>query len=361
MWLTIAPLARVLYSRSVATSFTAADAKVVRKHKGNRNRYIADVALEDIDMGDYLNAVCRVCVKLTTITVRCTGLSNNTLADALACTKCLSRLAVDMYRGPKTSALPHGVALSTLMAFWTVYSHVDDSLMVALSEKCSNLVFLHVFRASHKFLRLRTVTDAGVRAVLQGCLRLRNTDVEYAIGISHPLRLELIKRQNLTELVRLAMGLRVKWSYLRDALLVSVLEVSPRLKKLQLQWNRITDAIAYAFAKHCLKLEHIDWVADGTLTATAVTNLLATLGARLRYVRFASAPGLDEIIAQSLAQHCPLLEEYHRPTVMSDTVMVALAQRCTQLRTVDLAHTAVGDDAVVALSTHCKKLTTLHL
>jgi hypothetical protein len=53
---------------------------------------------------------------------------------------------------------------------------------------------LHVFRASLYFLRLRTVTDAGARAVLQGCPRLRNTDVEYAIGISHPLRLELIKR-----------------------------------------------------------------------------------------------------------------------------------------------------------------------
>jgi hypothetical protein len=266
-----------------------------------------------------------------------------------------------MYRGPKTGALPHGVALPTLTAFWTIYSRVDESLLVTLSEKCSNLVFLHVFRASHSFLRLRTVTDAGVRAVLQGCPRLRNTDVEYALGFSHALRLELIKRQNLTELVRLAMGLREKWSYLRDALLVSVLEVSPRLKKLQLQWNRITDAIVYACAAHCLKLEHIDWVADGTLTVTAVTHLLATLGTRLRYVRFASAPGLDEIIAQSLARHCPRLEEYHRPTVMSDTAMVTLAERCTQLRTVDLAHTSVGDDAVVALSTCCKKLTTLHL
>jgi hypothetical protein len=53
---------------------------------------------------------------------------------------------------------------------------------------------LHVFRASLYFLRLRTVTDAGARAVLQGCPRLRNTDIEYAINISHPLRLELIKR-----------------------------------------------------------------------------------------------------------------------------------------------------------------------
>jgi hypothetical protein len=102
MWRTIAPLAGVLYSRSVATSSTAADAKEIEIDT------LRTWPWTDIDMGDYLNAVYRVCVKLTTLTVRCTGLSNNALADALACTKCLSRLAVDMYREPKTSALPHG-------------------------------------------------------------------------------------------------------------------------------------------------------------------------------------------------------------------------------------------------------------
>jgi hypothetical protein len=46
---------------------------------------------------------------------------------------------------------------------------------------------------------LRSVIDDGVRAVLQGCPLLRETDVEYASDIIDRLRVKLVKRREMVE------------------------------------------------------------------------------------------------------------------------------------------------------------------
>jgi hypothetical protein len=311
-------------------------------------------------MSDYLKRICRVCVNLTTLTIHWAMMTGYELADALASTTCLAHLTVNT--GYFRTA-PRGVVLSTLTTFKTSCNRVNDSLMTLFGQKCTNLVVLHVFLAANStFISdSHAITDVGVRAVLQGCPLLRDTDVEYATGVGHELRVELARRRQFSELVRPADMYTEKWIDLNEALLLRILEVSPGLRKLQVHGNGITDTVVYACAQYCLQLEDIDWMAGDLTSVAAVALLFAALGSGLRCVRFSSCPVLDRDIALALAQHCPQLEEYHRPTIMSDTVMVAMAERCTHLKTVDLAHTVVGDVSVVALSTHCKKLTTLHL
>jgi hypothetical protein len=68
--------------------------------------------------------------------------------------------------------------------------------MSAIGQRCSQLVTLKVFLMNSTSTALR-ITDSGVRAVLQGCPLLRETDVEYAAGISTELRVELARRRNL--------------------------------------------------------------------------------------------------------------------------------------------------------------------
>jgi hypothetical protein len=305
-----------------------------------------------VDWNDVLRTICRDCTKLTTLTVRHHYVSYEELAKALQFATRLLHLSVNVGNDTPCT-VPAGVALPTLQSFKTSYHLVSDSLMLVFGQKCPHLVMLHVFQAS-------TITDVGVRAVLQGCPLLRDTDVEYAAGVSPELRVELVKLRRLTELV--AGNDWGPWQDVNAALLVEIMKASPELRKLCLFNHEITDEMMDVCGRYCPLLEHIDLrTVGGLLTSAAMQSLIGSLGDRLRCVRLSLCPQLDSGVLLALAVHCPLLEEYLGPLNVSETAVVKLAQRCTQLRVVDLNHTAVGDDAVIALSTHCKNLATLHL
>jgi hypothetical protein len=305
-----------------------------------------------VDWYDTLRTICRACTKLTTLTVRHHYVSYKELAKALRSATRLSHLSVHICNDIPCT-VPAGVALPTLQSFKTSYDLVSDSLMLVFGQKCPRLVVLHVFQTS-------TITDVGVRAVLQGCPLLRDTDVEYAAGVSPELRVELVKLRRLAELV--AGNDWGPWQDVNAALLVEIMKASPELRKLYLFNHEITDEMMDVCERHCPLLEHIDLRTIGSLlTSAAMQSLISSLGGRLRCVRLSLCPQLDSRVVLALAAHCPLLEEYLGPLTVSDAAVVKLAQRCTQLRVVDLNHTAVGDDAVIALSIHCKNLVTLHL
>jgi hypothetical protein len=171
---------------------------------------------------------------------------------------------------------------------------------------------------------------------------------------------ELVRRRRLTELV--AGNNWGPWQDVNAALLVEIMKASPELRKLSLFNHEITDEMMDVCGRHCPLLEHIDLRTIGSLlTSAAMLSLINSLGSRLRCVRLSLCPQLDSRVVLALAAHCPLLEEYLGPLNVSQTAVVKLAKSCTQLRVVDLKHTAIGDDAVIALSTHCKNLATLHL
>jgi hypothetical protein len=95
--------------------------------------------------------------------------------------------------------IPADVAIPSLSQLDMRSCIVTDAVMVAISKTCTNMRNLYLF-AHWDTTRVPSITDVGVQAVLVGCPRLQNTDVEYAVSISRELRIELAKRSNYTEM-----------------------------------------------------------------------------------------------------------------------------------------------------------------
>jgi hypothetical protein len=133
--------------------------------------------------------------------------------------------------------------------------------MLAIAKNCPTLQSLFVFRWS-------TITDIGVRAVLQGCPLLRETDVEYATGISRELRIELARRSNSTQLSFDNMG---KWIGVDEGMVLDLLYVSPALTSLTIfdpPWA--TDTALALCAEHCPPLSELMFFKYQGITSTAV-------------------------------------------------------------------------------------------
>jgi hypothetical protein len=140
--------------------------------------------------------------------------------------------------------------------------------------------------------------------VLQGCPLLRETDVEYAAGISTELRVELARRRNLNAF------LAYTWADMSEQLTAKVLQVSPALK---------------AFA--CV---HCAWITDFALVACAT--------------------------------HCPLLKYvYLYDANVRDEGVISLVKGCPELEIVILSGTKITMQAVRALAESSHKLRTLQV
>lgn len=67
---------------------------------------------------------------------------------------------------------------------------MHSEVVTAIGQHCPKLHTMHIFYATEKRL-----TDEAVRVLLQGCPLLQETDVIGAVGISHELRVELVRRR----------------------------------------------------------------------------------------------------------------------------------------------------------------------
>jgi hypothetical protein len=90
-----------------------------------------------------------------------------------------------------------------------------------------------------------------VGALLQGCPLLRETDHEYAGGISDDLRVELARRLRLTSTDF------KHWTNRCSYLAQEVLKVSPNLTSVRF-WIRTSDATLAVCAQHCPQLQELN-------------------------------------------------------------------------------------------------------
>jgi hypothetical protein len=91
-------------------------------------------------------------------------------------------------------AVPCEVAISSLTHLdIRGCARVTDALLFAVAEGCQALQTFNVFRENG-------ITEAGARALLEGCTLLRETDVQYAYDLDRELRLELVRRRCFTKL-----------------------------------------------------------------------------------------------------------------------------------------------------------------
>jgi hypothetical protein len=196
----------------------------------------------------------------------------------------------------------------------------------------------------------------GVRAVLEGCPLLRETDVEYAEIISQELRVELARRRNFSEINF------EDWKDTNDPLAQAVLAVSPALKRLRfVSCSWLTDATLAVCIQRCPLLTSIEMCQQRAVTADGLLHL-TKLGNRLRCISVTGNRHLGDDVVLAIAQHCPLLEVcYLAHLKVTDAAVVKLAEGCPKLKAVELSGTKVGDTGIIALVTQCPDLTNLWL
>jgi hypothetical protein len=296
---------------------------------------------EDNDSGDEcFAALARLGKQLRTLRL----VSINISPKGLGSCQALESLTVEQMKG----VLPVNIAIPSLTSVILDRCSATDEVIVALGQRCPKLQSLKMFRGN-------AVTDVGVRAVLQGCPLLRETDVEHAVEISPKLRVELTTRANFKVIDF------QKWENVDDLLLEGVLRVSPQLTSLHVQNRCISDAVLAACAEHCPLLETLVLPYCKAATVAGVVKLLRP-GNRLRAVKLQHCTHFTDEVVLAVAQHCPLLEEFKcSGSQITNDSITNLATRCGKLSWLDITRTCVGDEGVLALAHHCGRLQNLYL
>jgi hypothetical protein len=298
----------------------------------------------------WLPSLTAACQKLQCLELKSVTCTSEGLDKALNFCANLRVLKID----GSAYVAPNAVAIPSLECLQLRRLSVPDSVMIAIGEQCKALQTLLVFDgyvyASFPF------TEVGVRAVLEGCPLLRETDVEYAEEISQELRVELARRRNFGEINF------EDWKDTNDALAQAVLAVSPALERLRFGfWSWLTNATLAVCAQQCPLLSNFEMRQQRSVTAEGVLQLIKP-GNKLRCVALTGNRQLDDEVLIAVAQHCPLLEVcYLAHLKVTDAAVVELAEGCSKLRAVELSGTKVGDTGIIALIKHCPALTNLWL
>ena len=151
---------------------------------------------------------------------------------------------------------------------------------------------------------------------------------------------------------------------LTDSAVAAMVRVHAGLVELNFACQeKLTDVALCAIAKHLPKLELLDvsFLRSNGISDDGVIALAQKCTA-LKTLRLCAIPVTDAALL-AVAEHCPELRVlsvggcYH----ISDTGVIALVQRCAALKSLDLENTRITDDAVSAAAKNCPYLEELHL
>jgi hypothetical protein len=268
---------------------------------------------------DSLIALTKACQRLTKLSLDGVMLSDQGLAEALRHCVALENLEVMT----SCKAIPIEVAIPSLITMTFSGRYLSDAVLLTIGRRCARLETLIVFGLTS----YSQVTDVGVRAVLQGCPLLRETDVEYATGISGVLRVELVRRLSPS---CLDFG---HWSGIDNHLVQGFLMVCPNLTTLwcrRCEW--LTDATLAVCAQHCRQLQRLGLDECPHVTTDGLRALVINLGSTLRSIDLCFSDHLGDEVVLAIAEHCPLLEQFTAPPNTSDTAMAELLNRCVNLK-----------------------------
>jgi hypothetical protein len=286
---------------------------------------IRTLKIQDLDgtvlWDESLIDLTRKLQQLTSLELFGVGHSKQGLASALNNCRCLKALLV----GSVHPVLPVEVALPSMEVIVAGSDNMTDAVLLAMGERCAKLEKLVMFTTMSS-INIHSVTDAGVRAVLQGCPLLCKTDAEYAGGISIELRVELARRSNFT-----TMTLR-QWYNMSPPLAQGLLSVSPNLTELNLSGcSWLTDATLARCAQHCPPLETFVMRGCGTVNHVGVRALVSKVGSTLRTIDLDGCSRLGDETIQAIAEHCPLLRQITYPPNVTAAADAFLNRGCPLL------------------------------
>jgi hypothetical protein len=287
------------------------------------------------------------CRKVRILFLSRVTVSANSLENALRNCSNLTHLTINSM----TCSLPKGMVFTSLEYLdFCDCSGVSDTTLLTISESCPKLQTLHVFRQGQP---TRPITDVGVYAVLERCPLLRDTDVECAEGISQNLRMELVRRNNLTRIFVSS----ATWKGLDNSALQEILRLSGRLTALHCMFCEwLQDDTLLVCAQHCPLLAILSLTGCEAITTAGVVSLITGCGATLKSVALTGCVLLGDEVVMAIAEHCPLLEGIPCPAGVTDAAVVKLAEGCPLLVEICLNHANISDHSVVTLATHCPRL-----
>jgi hypothetical protein len=272
-----------VYSQSDNPDYQKAVLLVARSCP-NVQHFLGGCRLQDLQWDESLVALTSACRKLTKLSLNCMKLSEQGLAKALQ--HCVNLEQLDLLTECQIATSSN--TLPSLKSIQSCSYHVADAALVAIGRRCAKLETLRIFRFA-KPTGDYHMTDVGVRAVLQGCPLLRDTDVEYAVSISTELRVELARRLSPSDLY---LG---DWLDVHEDLAQKVLKVSPNLITLDF-WDCdwLTDDTLAVCAQYCPLLQYLSLGDNYYVTTAGVRELVTKLGSKLRFVELQSCPQLGD-------------------------------------------------------------------
>jgi hypothetical protein len=295
-------------------------------------------------LGGRVLAFALACSQLHSLKLDSIDISVDDVVKVLQALQNLRKLKIAKFR----HRIPVEVALPTLQELSVTNCQATDATMAAIASNCPLLHTLMVFEGNK-------ITNVGVRAVLQGCPLLRETDVKHA-KISLDLRVELAKRARLKSITF------CDWPGVDNRMAQSVLKVSASLTYLRLPRECAVDATLAACVLHCPLLQDITICGDYGFPTSAAVLPLFKPGNHLRRVNLNDCKQLGDEVVVVMAQHCPRLEVvWCKNLAVSDHAVLKLAQCCPGLLLVDVEGTAVCDRGATAIATHCSGLLSLSL
>jgi hypothetical protein len=314
---------RWLHYRSYGSGCTAQNILLVAaKWCPNVHELRLSCRAREVLWDDSLVTLSETWQKLTDLSLRNVPISNLSLITVLHNCKGLECLAFLS----ENEQPPVDIALPTLKSLSIIIPKMCDTLLFAISGRCTKLKTLNVFRSSSEDQR-HQVTDAGVLAVLNGCPQLEAVDVEYAVGISHGLRTQLAKQCNFQRFKSR------RWCEMNEGLAQSVFRVCPQLTRLECgDEGWLTDATLVVCAQCCPLLEKIVLIRCWAVTNNGVCALVSAAGDRLRSVTFWQCPQVNDEAVLAVAEHCPQLTRFCCHPQAGVAAMVTLYSRCAHLK-----------------------------
>jgi hypothetical protein len=246
----------------------------------------------------------------------CTQLTDQTLGVAARHCRLLEDLNVEFADHITLAGIKPFIFAGNKLKALSV-STADDALMQLIGEHCKELRTLNVFYCG--IIEGRR-TDVGVRAVLQGCPLLQQTDVEYANGISLELRVELVRRGTCVSLLLNC------WFELSEELLIGILAVWPHLENLKC-FNReaLTDAALATCAQHCPQLKTLSIRRCPAVTSRGLIEFFRPRN-KLTSIDLAGMHCVDDAVAEAILQHCSCVHQLFMPAGLSREMTDRLRQ-----------------------------------
>jgi hypothetical protein len=319
--------------------------------------HVRDLVIKDFDQefnwDECIVTATKAFPELINLSVYPAVLSTQGFAEALSRCKVLESISLFIHV-ENGQVIPVAIAIPTLKSIRIDSKHVSDDVLVGIGQKCAKLevfpMFSGLYRHTHQ------ATDVGIRAVLQGCPLLRDTDVEQAFGFGLDVRVELARRRNLKVISLMS------WHDMSEGLLQEVLKVSPNLTTFR---NRnsycVTDTMLAVCGQHCPLLVTLDLGVCSGVTNDGIRALVSSLAGKLRVAKLQECTGLYSPAVLAIAEHCPQLEELDCPHHVSTSAMLKLAECCPQLTHLKMSGSKVGDEVVTALAAHCPRLKVLYM